>query len=210
MASIALHRGTLLAMTVHASNHGDRFFLCDYVAFSDRPMANIASDLGLRVMDAMREVYEIRKLVDLHPRDRLLLFVILSQLVDRWTFCSDGCMARHTLRFGGVANILLCRNLMAIVALLHKLGVQLVAKRDGLRLCSGHGFRYLLVLAPDPGAKKCCSQDRKRSGSPRVFSRYDREDSLHGHPRLVLLRYVKVDGFVCELRCHNTRTLRSR
>jgi hypothetical protein len=27
---------------------------------------------------------------------------------------------------------------------------------------------------------------------------------------LVLLRYVKVDGFVCELRCHNTRTLRSR
>jgi hypothetical protein len=27
---------------------------------------------------------------------------------------------------------------------------------------------------------------------------------------LVLLRYVKVDGFVCELCCHNTRTLRSR
>jgi hypothetical protein len=27
---------------------------------------------------------------------------------------------------------------------------------------------------------------------------------------LVLLRYVKVDGFVCELHCHNTRTLRSR
>src|ERR1039458_4012705 len=69
MASIALHRGTLLAMTVHASIHGDRFFLCDHVAFSDRPMANITSDLGLRVMDAMRKVYEIRKLVDLHPRD---------------------------------------------------------------------------------------------------------------------------------------------
>jgi hypothetical protein len=61
-----------------------------------------------------------------------------------------------------------------------------------------------------PAASKMQRPSVSKSADPLADQASIYRDNFGVPHILVLLRYVKVDGFVCELRCHNTRTLRSR
>ena len=67
MASITLDGGISRLVTIHASGHRNRLFFGDHVAVSNRAVTDFAPDLGFSVMDIMREIHKVGKVVNPDP-----------------------------------------------------------------------------------------------------------------------------------------------
>ncbi len=76
---------------------------CDLVHGLDWTVAGLTGNTCLNVT-FMGEVYEVRQVVDLDPRDRLFVFPILADLANKRAFGGDFVMAPHALTHTGYAR----------------------------------------------------------------------------------------------------------
>src|SRR5690606_4605316 len=81
--SIAFGGDFGLSVTVYTPPHGKRTMLSDNFHFLDRTMTSLAFDLSHYYVLRVIEISQIRKIVNPHPLDRL---IIINRIVDFLNF----------------------------------------------------------------------------------------------------------------------------
>ena len=97
VAGVALHRGALFRVAIHAGDHAGGDFLRENLPLMDGAMAGGAV-LARADMERMAEENVVRHLVYAHPIDFVALTMNLRQLFDGRAICGDGLVADHALR----------------------------------------------------------------------------------------------------------------
>ena len=133
VAEVAVIRGLVLRVAVHAGSHGNGFLSADDLPLGNRAVTGVAAKASFAMVDLVREPHELGNLVDLDPTDRFLRFVVLSQFLDGGTVVLDTAVALHTVVFVRIASGKpRFFQGMTLQALQTKLTVKFVTKRDRL------------------------------------------------------------------------------
>ncbi len=91
----AVCRSFPLLMAIHAELHPSRPFLRDHVALSDWAVASRTRNFGFNKVRFVREEDLFGQAIDLHPRHRLVFFVISSKPGDCRALNADRRVAGH-------------------------------------------------------------------------------------------------------------------
>jgi len=135
VAEVAVIRGLVLRVAVHAGSHGNGFLSADDLPLGNRTVTGLAANGCFAMVDFVREPHELRNLVDLDPTDRFLRFVVLSQLLNGGTVVLDTGMALHAAVFVRISSSeTRFFQGMALEALQTKLTVKFVTEGDRLLL----------------------------------------------------------------------------
>jgi len=147
VAEVAIIRGLVLRVAVHAGSHGNGFFSADDLPLGNRAVTGFAAKACFAMVDFVREPHKLGNLVDLDPTDRFLRFVVLSQLLNGGTVVLDSGMALHAAVFVRIASgKTRFFEGMALEALQTKLTVKFVTEGDRLLLRRFFGGLVLLGI----------------------------------------------------------------
>ena len=150
VASATAGRRPLLLVTAYAHGHSEGFLLHQHFAFPYRTVAVFTFQSRLANMRPMGKVNVVGHRVDVHPGNRLLLRSVFCEFPDLGVINSNSRMTYHAFLFGRIIHgPAVGGNLVAILAFVQKLCVQLVAEWDRLRLRRLRSRRSLLS-AQDP------------------------------------------------------------
>ena len=141
VTSVAPDRRAAVLVAVDTCSHGGWPFFGDYGALSNMAVARLATELRLLHMNLVREIDEIRHLVDSHPRYRLLFLLVLGELFDEGAIRFDGGVTIHTFRSGRVAHgPSRFLHFVAKQAVLNELRMEFVTEGDWLSLGAAGWF----------------------------------------------------------------------
>ena len=133
MTGGAIYTCTVLTVTAHTEPHFHGRYLLDHRHLRNLPVAVLTTDSGLHVA-LMVKARMLGKIVDMNPGYRLLVFIILSELLDLGFVGQHRLMAAHAKLDGWQRRIWRFSNAGVAVLTLHLilLHVGRMAKVDRL------------------------------------------------------------------------------
>ena len=133
MTQVAIQWRFSQLVAINTRDHGNIFLLPELIPVFHRPVANGTIHVGTRVL-LVAEVNKVRERIDRFPREQVIVFLDLGELLNRGAIHLDRLMAGHAVRHSRDLHLAIgSRDFVASIAFESSLNVLPVTERDRLR-----------------------------------------------------------------------------